>query len=129
MLLSGGRLGSKNPSSRRASYSETVVYFMEVCIRAACVNKKEPALPRQRSRDQPDLDALNKYIYDFRYEADPRKARGGCPMKFVDAFGYFDEERLDNFLDRGKYAQALTEINKAVELCPDSGDYIGTRGW
>jgi len=62
ILLSGGRLGSKNPSSRRASYSENVVYFMVVSIQAACVNKKEPALPRLRSRDQPDLDSLNKYL-------------------------------------------------------------------
>jgi hypothetical protein len=59
--LRGGRSGSKNPSSRRASYSENVADFMVVSNRAACVNKKEPALPRERSRDQPDLDALNKY--------------------------------------------------------------------
>jgi predicted DNA-binding WGR domain protein/tetratricopeptide (TPR) repeat protein len=68
-------------------------------------------------------------IYDFRYEADPGKARRDCPMKFVGAFPYWDEERLDNLLDRGKYAQALTEINRAIELYPDSADYIGTRGW
>jgi hypothetical protein len=73
ILLSGGRLGSKNPSSRRASYSENVVYFMVVSIRAACVNKKEPALPRQRSRDQPDLDALNKY---FRRRHTHRRTSG-----------------------------------------------------
>jgi hypothetical protein len=59
--LSGGRAGSKNPSSRRANHSKNVVCFMPVCSRAACVNKKEPALPRQQSRDQRDPDALNKY--------------------------------------------------------------------
>jgi predicted DNA-binding WGR domain protein/tetratricopeptide (TPR) repeat protein len=68
-------------------------------------------------------------LYDFRYEADPGKVRSDCPMKFIGAFLYWDEERLDNFLDRGRYAQALTEINKAIELYPNSQDYLGTRGW
>ena len=68
-------------------------------------------------------------IYDFGYEADTRKVRRDCPMKFIGAFPYWDEERLDNFLERGKYAQALTEINKAIELFPNSEDYMMTRGW
>jgi predicted DNA-binding WGR domain protein len=68
-------------------------------------------------------------IYDVRYEADPGKARRDCPMTFIGAFPYWDEDRLDNYLDRGKFAQALTEINKAIELYPDSGEYIGRRGW
>jgi predicted DNA-binding WGR domain protein/ankyrin repeat protein len=68
-------------------------------------------------------------IYDLRYEADPGKARPDCPMTFIGAFPYWDEDRLDYYLDRGKYAQALTEINKAIALHPDSGEYIGRRGW
>jgi hypothetical protein len=37
-----GTVGSKHPSSRRASYSENVVYYMVVSIKAACVNKNRP---------------------------------------------------------------------------------------
>jgi hypothetical protein len=69
-------LGSKNSSLRQASYSENVVYYMVVSIRAACVNKKDPALPRQRSRDQPDLDALNKYLYGNQPTSHSRVSHG-----------------------------------------------------
>jgi predicted DNA-binding WGR domain protein len=68
-------------------------------------------------------------IYDFRYEVDSSKARSDCPMTFVGAFPYWDEERLENLLDRGRHAQALTEINKAIELYPNGGDYLFQRGW
>jgi serine/threonine-protein kinase len=49
-------------------------------------------------------------------------------MKFIGVFPYWDEERLDNLEERGKYAQALTEVNKAVELYPNKAEYIGRRG-
>lgn len=68
-------------------------------------------------------------MYDFRYALATGKARSDCPMTFLGAFPYWDEERLESLMDRGKYAQALTEINKAIELYPSGGDYHFKRGW
>src|SRR5207248_10420660 len=68
-------------------------------------------------------------IYDFAYQAGPSKARRDCPMEFIGAFPYWDDERLESLMDRGRYAEALTEINKAIELYPNGGDYLFQRGW
>ena len=68
-------------------------------------------------------------IDEFRYESACRKVRSDCPMTFVGAFTYWDEDRLDSLMDRGKYAQALVEINKAIELYPNGGNYLFDRGW
>jgi tetratricopeptide (TPR) repeat protein len=68
-------------------------------------------------------------MYDFRCAIASSKVRRDCPMTFVGAFPYWDEDRLDSLMDRGKYAQALVEINKAIELYPNAGNYRFDRGW
>lgn len=36
---------------------------------------------------------------------------------------------MESLVDRGKYAQALPEISRAIEMYPNSGNYYFTRGW
>jgi hypothetical protein len=50
ILISGGRSGSMKPSARRANHSENVVYFMVVCSRAGCENKKEHRVMMEQGR-------------------------------------------------------------------------------
>lgn len=68
-------------------------------------------------------------IYDFRYEIGSREVRRDSPMLYLGAFPYWDLERYENLVERGKYPQALVEINKAIALCPDSEDFTERRGW
>jgi tetratricopeptide (TPR) repeat protein len=68
-------------------------------------------------------------MYDFRYDLQHRKVRPDCPMTFIGAFPYVDEDRVEKYLERGDYRKGLKELNKVIELNPKSADTIRWRGY